>query len=123
MPKIRLRILLDSGRLGPGKIDLMERIDALGSISAAGRALGMSYRRAWALVEETNALFASPLIEKHHGGKSGGGASLTALGRLAVRHYRELEQATLAATRNYLDTLHAQMHVANGDADTPVKGH
>lgn len=109
MPKIRLRIVLESGRLGPGKIDLMEHIDQLGSISAAGRALEMSYRRAWALVEEANALFGRPLIEKHHGGKAGGGASLTPLGHTVVRHYRQLEHTTLEATRSHLDALQAEI--------------
>lgn len=105
MSIIRLRIVLENGRLGPGKIDLMEQIEALGSISAAGRALGMSYKRAWSLVEEINILFACPLVEKHHGGKAGGGASLTPLGRTAVNDYRELERATATAARAYLDRL------------------
>lgn len=92
----------------------MEQIDELGSISAAGRALGMSYRRAWALVEEANALFGRPLIEKHHGGKAGGGASLTSLGRTVVAHYRELERATAAATRSHLEALQAEIDASNG---------
>lgn len=102
MPDIRLRIVLDSGRLGPGKVELMEQIHKQGSISAAGRALGMSYRRAWALVEEANALFDRPLINKHHGGKAGGGASLTPLGHAVVSGYRELESATLNAAEDLL---------------------
>lgn len=109
MSTIRLRIVLDSGRLGPGKIDLMEQIEELGSISAAGRALGMSYRRAWSLVEETNTLFGRPLIEKQHGGKAGGGASLTTLGRTVVTYYRELEKKTTAATQSYLEALQAEI--------------
>lgn len=109
MPRIRLRIVLEGGRLGPGKIDLMEHIAELGSISAAGRALGMSYRRAWALVEEANTLFENPLIEKYHGGKAGGGASLTPLGHTVVAHYRELERTTLAATQSHLEALQAEI--------------
>src|SRR5690554_3099413 len=113
MLTIRLRIILETGRLGPGKVDLMEQIDKLGSISAAGRALGMSYRRAWALVEESNALFGSPLIEKHHGGKAGGGASLTAFGRTVVEHYRELERTTVEATRSHLKALQAEIDASH----------
>lgn len=109
MTTIRLRILLNDGRLGPGKVDLMEQINHLGSIASAGRALGMSYRRAWALVEETNLLFELPLIEKQHGGKAGGGARLTPLGHTVVKHYRELEQATLAATHTHLAALQAEI--------------
>lgn len=109
MRTIRLRIILDSGRLGPGKVDLMEQIEELGSIAAAGRALGMSYRRAWALVEETNALFGLLLIEKQHGGKAGGGAHLTSLGKNVVTYYRELERNTAAAARTYLEAIRTEV--------------
>lgn len=112
MLTIRLRIVLKGGRLGPGKVDLMEQIDELGSISAAGRALGMSYRRAWDLVQETNALFERPLIEKHHGGKAGGGASLTELGRTVVGQYRELEQNTASTASSYFEALQADTDTA-----------
>ncbi len=95
-PTIRLRIILANGRLGPGKVDLMEQIDRLGSIAAAGRALKISYRRAWALVEECNGLFGAALIDKLHGGKDGGGARLTALGHTVVQRYRALEADTAA---------------------------
>ena len=107
MLTVRLRIVFESGRLGPGKVELMERIDELGSITAAGRALGMSYRRAWSLVDESNALFGRPLIEKHHGGKAGGGATLTDLGRTVVAYYRDIEQTTPAASRSYFEGLMA----------------
>lgn len=109
MQIIRLRIILETGRLGPGKVDLMEQIDQLGSISAAGRALGMSYRRAWSLAEESNALFKQPLIEKHHGGKAGGGASLTELGHKVVAYYRDLERTTAETTRSGLEALQAEI--------------
>ncbi|MDG6093870.1 LysR family transcriptional regulator [Acetobacter sp. AN02] len=93
--RLTLRIDID-GRpaLGHGKIILLEHIDATGSISAAGRAMGMSYRRAWLLVESVNALFSEPLVGTRPGG--GGGAFLTETGHTIVRLYREAE---LLATR------------------------
>ena len=78
MPRIFLRVdLAPKGRIGPGKIALLEQIDLTGSISAAGRALGMSYRRAWLLVDELNRLFAAPVVTTQMGGSHGGGAALT----------------------------------------------
>ena len=76
----RLTIRLDfelGRRLGAGKVALLESIDKTGSISAAGRAHQMSYRRAWLLVDELNQLFAEPVVSAHHGGAKGGGAALT----------------------------------------------
>ncbi len=106
MASLKLRILLDSGRrIGPGKIELLEEIAACGSISAAGRKLAMSYRRAWNLVEEMNATFAEPLVERHVGGHRGGGASLTAGGRSLVARYRTIERDATAAARGHLDSL------------------
>lgn len=78
------------GRIGPGKVELLRRIGDHGSISAAARAMGMSYRRAWLLVDETNRLFDEPVVETWHGGRSQGGAALTALGRRVVEQYELL---------------------------------
>jgi molybdate transport system regulatory protein len=94
-PALRLRILL--GRtiaLGPGKADLLEGIRETGSIAAAGRRLGMSYKRAWLLVDTMNGCFSKPLVEAVKGGKSGGGASLTSLGEEVLRLYRHMEKKT-----------------------------
>lgn len=92
MAKLSIRIDLGPDRrLGPGKIALLERIGALGSISAAGRAMGMSYRRAWLLVADLNGMFNRPLVSAQMGGRHGGGAVLTALGREIVERYRQLE--------------------------------
>ncbi len=77
--------------MGPGKISLLEAIDRTGSISQAARELGMSYRRAWVLVAETNAMFTEPSVATAHGGTAGGGASLTDFGRNAVASYRRVE--------------------------------
>ena len=85
------------GYLGPGKIALMERISKHGSISAAGREMAMSYRRACLLVDEINRIFREPLVETQMGGSGGGGARLTKLGRDVVGRYRAIEGAAATA--------------------------
>jgi len=77
--------------LGPGKADLLEAIGETGSIAAAGRRLGMSYKRAWSLVETLNTMFRGPLVDAAKGGAHGGGAALTPLGRRILSAYRGLE--------------------------------
>ncbi len=90
--RLTIRLDFDAGRrLGAGKVALLESIDRTGSISAAGRAQGMSYRRAWLLVDDLNQLFAAPLVAAHHGGVKGGGAALTDEGRRIVALYRGAE--------------------------------
>lgn len=97
-PRLHLRLYLAEGVwLGPGKADLLEQIAATGSISAAGRAMGMSYKRAWTLVEALNAMFATPLVDSARGGASGGGAALTDKGSRVLALYRKLEAEALAA--------------------------
>ncbi len=92
--QLRIRVVFGPGeRLGPGKADLLERIGQTGSISAAGRAMGMSYKRAWNLVEELNAMFAAPLVVASRGGAQGGGAALTRTGEKVLAHYRAIEAA------------------------------
>ena len=72
MPSLSLRINLDpAGRIGPGKIELLEQIDSSGSISAAARTMDMSYKRAWDLVEDLNVLFGRPLVAAQTGGRLG----------------------------------------------------
>ncbi len=106
MARLSIRVDLDdNGRLGPGKVALLEAIDAHGSISAAGRAMNMSYRRAWDLVSEINASFREPLVISQPGGRHGGGARLTALGADLVRHYRAIETAAAAASAPHLAAL------------------
>ena len=78
------------GRLGPGKLQLLQKIDDLGSISAAGRAMRMSYRQAWALVDQLNHAFKEPVVASQTGGKSGGGAHLTDFGKLLLTHCNAL---------------------------------
>jgi molybdate transport system regulatory protein len=91
-PRLSIRIDLASGdRIGPGKIALLEAIGATGSISAGARQLGMSYRRAWLLVEEINAALRQPAVSAATGGRHGGGAVLTAAGQQIIEHYRAIE--------------------------------
>src|SRR5262245_64338636 len=93
-PNLTIRVNLgEYGSLGPGKIALMEHISKHGSISSAGKEMGMSYRRAWLLVDEINNMFREPLVEKQMGGAGGGGSRLTKLGRDVVGRYRAIEGA------------------------------
>ena len=97
-PTIRLRIdLSPDSALGPGKIDLLERIEATGSLSQAARDLGMSYRRAWLLLDDVNRMFNEPATTMSVGGSGGGGARLTDLGRDIIKAYREIEEAAETA--------------------------
>ena len=91
-PHIRIRIPFgDDYAIGPGKADLLEAIQRTRSISGAGRALKMSYRRAWLLVDTMNRCFQQPLVETATGGASGGGARVTELGRDVLRRFRAIE--------------------------------
>lgn len=97
--EIRLRIRFEPGGppLGPGKIDLLEQIAAGGSLVQAASELGMSYRRAWALVQELARMFGQPVVVTTVGGPAGGGAKLTPFAHRLVASYRTIESATLAA--------------------------
>lgn len=91
-PRLSLRLHFAQGlTFGRGKADLLQAIAQAGSISGAGRDLGMSYRRAWALVDEMNQHFRAPLVDSSRGGAKGGGASLTDMGRKVLADYRALE--------------------------------
>jgi len=114
--RLDLRILFDGDeRLGPGKIRLLELIDAEGSISAAGRAMDMSYRRAWLLVESLNRGFREPAVEARPGGRHGGGTALTPFGRELVRRYRAMEAAAADAVADHLRFLEQRRPVADGE--------
>jgi len=96
---LSIRLDLTSGdRIGPGKIALLEAIGATGSISAAARRLGMSYRRAWLLVEEVNDALRQPAVTAATGGRRGGGAILTPIGEQVVEHYRAIEGLARSST-------------------------
>ncbi|WP_375383350.1 winged helix-turn-helix domain-containing protein [uncultured Sphingomonas sp.] len=91
--KLKLQLVCgDAFALGPGKADLLDAIDREGSISAAGRAMNMSYRRAWLLVDEMNRCFKERVVETAIGGGSQRGARLTEAGKAALADYRELER-------------------------------
>jgi len=97
-PGARLRIVLEPDiAIGPGKADLLQGIRETGSITAAGRRMGMSYKRAWRLVDTMNRCFEAPLVEASKGGAGGGGAVLTALGEEVLARYRRMESLTRRA--------------------------
>jgi len=83
--------------MGPGKADILEGIKETGSIAAAGRRMGMSYKRAWLLVETMNRCFRTPLVETSRGGRTRGGATLTPAGELVLACYRRMESRTQRA--------------------------
>ncbi|MBK8175906.1 MAG: winged helix-turn-helix domain-containing protein [Rhodospirillales bacterium] len=106
MARLSLRVdFAPSARLGPGKVRLLELIAAHGSIAAAGRAMRMSYRRAWMLVEELNRCFKEPLVATQMGGSRGGGTTLTPLGEDIVRRYRAIEAEADSAVAAHLRAL------------------
>src|SRR5690349_22319586 len=108
MARLSIRVDLSPlGALGPGKARLLELVDETGSISAAGRAMDMSYRRAWLLVAALNQMFREPVVATKLGGKAGGGAALTPFGREVTRLYRALEAAAQAAGKAHLAALEA----------------
>ncbi|AQV98886.1 ModE family transcriptional regulator [Cupriavidus necator] len=99
-PSVRFRLrvtVADVIAFGPGKIALLEAVRDCGSISAGARSLGMSYRRAWVLLQEINTAMRSPAVLSEHGGEHGGGSVLTPEGEAAVRLYRAIEKKAAAA--------------------------
>ncbi|MDQ2915660.1 MAG: winged helix-turn-helix domain-containing protein [Pseudomonadota bacterium] len=108
VPKIQFRLRIVIGEdiaIGPGKVDLLEAIGATGSITAAAKALGMSYRRAWLLVDTMNGCFETPVVTTEAGGASGGGTRLTPIGAEVVRRYRSMEDKAAKAGAADLATL------------------
>lgn len=106
MARLTLRIDFDNAtRLGPGKVRLLELIHERGSIAAAGRAMGMSYRRAWLLVDSLNRGFREPLVETQPGGSGGGGAALSPFGLMVLETYRTLEREAAEAVERRVQTL------------------
>jgi len=101
-PRVRLG---DSVLIGPGKIELLRAVAEHGSISAAARALGMGYKRAWSLLDELQRACPVPILETAAGGSKGGGAQVTAAGHALLAHYDELEQACRLAAEPTLRKL------------------
>jgi molybdate transport system regulatory protein len=103
---VRLRVVVAPGvGIGPGKIGLLAAIAETGSIAAAGRSLGMSYKRAWHLVTAMNEQFPSPLVEGAKGGRAGGGATLTDLGRDVLTAFTEMQRRCDAAAAPVIEEL------------------
>jgi molybdate transport system regulatory protein len=101
--KMRIRVYAGDRMLGPGKMQLLESIDATGSLSAAAKQMGMSYMRAWTLVQELNCDPERPMIEMSRGGAGGGTASVTSFGVKILGLYQEMDRAaTRAASANGL---------------------
>ncbi len=117
MVRPRIRLLIgDAVALGPGKAMLLEAIGSTGSIAAAARSMGMSYGRAWQLVQAMNGDFRGPLVERAAGGRGGGGAILTDLGRDALDRYRCMEARAASAVAEDLDEFSALLRIpAVGD--------
>lgn len=104
--RARLRFVLEPDiALGPGKADMLEQIRETGSISAAGRLMGMSYKRAWLMVESMNRCFRRPLVEAAKGGARGGGARLTPVGEEVLAQYRRMEAKAAKAIQAELRAL------------------
>lgn len=112
---IRVDFSDDPRRLGHGKMQLLDHIRVTGSISAAGRAMDMSYRRAWLLVDELNHMFTLPVVESQRGGKQGGGAALTAFGEELLTRFRAMEQRVTEALKADLDWLLANRAIDQGN--------
>jgi len=110
MVKLALRIEFDEERaIGPGKARLLELIQQHRSIAAAGRAMGMSYRRAWLLVDDLNHCFDEPVVQAQHGGRAGGGAAITPFGQTLVEHFRAIEKEAESATRKRITALRRKL--------------
>ena len=109
-PRFRLRLVFGPEEwMGPGKAELLEHIEATGSISAAGREMGMSYKRAWQLVDTMNAMFRAPLVQSSRGGAKGGGAVLTDEGHAVLSEYRALEEKAREAGADNIARLQSML--------------
>jgi molybdate transport system regulatory protein len=114
-PQLHVRIDFSAQcSLGPGKVSLLEAIERTGSLSAAARELGMSYRRAWLLLHSVNDGFREPAVELSVGGSEGGGARLTDFGRQLISEYRRFVAAATALAQQGFGAL-----AAEGEAGAP----
>ena len=111
---IRPRLFLRNELLiGPGKVDLLMAVEETGSISAAARATGIGYKRAWVLLDEVRAACGSDVVATAAGGAGGGGASLTDIGRALIEQYQAIEEACSAAAAPHLERLGRALAKAN----------
>ena len=112
MTGVRLTVRIDfgsGGALGPGKIRLLETVRKTGSISQAGRSLGMSYRRAWLLIDDLNRCFRTPVVVTRPGGAKGGGAELTRFGCKLIEQYRAIESHAASSAKRRMRDLEAAL--------------
>ena len=108
--RLRTRVTFDGLiAIGPGKADLLDGIRETGSISAAGRSMDMSYKRAWDLVDAMNRYFRQPVVNTSKGGSGGGGASLTPFGEELLATYRQIEARTTEAVADELEWLRKRL--------------
>lgn len=116
MTTLKLRIVFDGAMFGPGKAELLTRIGETGSIAAAGRDMGMSYKRAWMLVEEMNGAFLHPLVSSARGGRGGGGAQLTEAGKEVLAIYHDILSRAHTATADAVTELEGMLRaLPDGD--------
>jgi molybdate transport system regulatory protein len=110
-PVVRFRIDFgEHSNIGPGKVALLEGIKAHGSLAEAARAMGISYRRAWLLIDSVNNSFKMPATVNSAGGRGGGGAEVTAFGNLLIERYREVERKLSVVASEYLKEVRAQVN-------------
>ena len=110
MTRLQLRLRFPGDHsLGPGKVQLLEAVQACGSISAAARSMEMAYRHAWVLIDDLNQLFGAPVIATSTGGRAGGGARLTPLGEEIVRRFHSMERRAERAIAAELAALEARI--------------
>ncbi|HEV2336884.1 MAG TPA: LysR family transcriptional regulator [Stellaceae bacterium] len=115
MPRLKVSIVFESGaRIGPGKARLLEFVRDTGSISAAARNMGMSYKRAWMLIDSMNQAFTEPLVAATPGGAGGGGAALTAFGEEVLERYCRIHQSAIARTDEDLVALASRARAQAG---------
>lgn len=113
--KLRIRIAFPKGHIGPGKISLLEQIDKVGSISGAAKEMGMTYRRAWHLLETVQTVLNEDVVETSVGGKKGGGARLTTVGKELVNLYREAEEGACKGAKPLLKRMDSLLVTSDGD--------
>ena len=101
--RTRIRVLFGSAfAIGPGKADLLQAVEETGSISAAARSMGMSYRRAWLLIDTMNQCFREPVVDTATGGAGGGGAQITPFGIAVLKIYRKMEAGAATAVSKHM---------------------
>lgn len=120
-PRLSLRIDFPAGRLGPGKVELLEHIAREGSLAGAARAMGMSYKRAWALLTTLNAMFEEPVAVTLPGRNVGGGTALTPFGERVVALYRAIERRSAQAAAGAVAELSAAARPAESARRLPPK--